>query len=110
MRKLNMFQKFDFGTWQAGKKFMVVGVKFNEKKNLVTLEVIIIEDKTNYGDPGITNLYEKFYVHCIKDVNPEDINKYPVQSNIIFKSIGKCSVWGDFSSNLSVEAVVEVAK
>ena len=110
MRKLNLFQKFDFANWQKGKKFMVQGTKYNEKKGCVSLDVIIVEDTTDYGDPTISNIFEKFKVHCINDVKEADISKYHIQNVINFTSAGKCSVWGDYGTNLSVEAVVEVAK
>ncbi len=56
MKKLSMFQLFDFGGWAANKSFMVQSAKFNSKKSYVTLDVIIIEDNTNYGDTNITNV------------------------------------------------------
>ena len=83
-------------------------IKFNTNKNCVSLDVVIVEDNTNYGDPTVSNLFEKFKVHCIQDIKESDTDKYQVKDVIKFKSIGKCSVWGDYSSNLSVEAVVEV--
>ncbi len=110
MRKLPYFMNFDFVSWQTGKQFMIQSVKYNEKRNCVTLDVVITEDQTDYGDPTVTNVFEKFKVHCIRDVNEADVNKYHIRDKIQFKNIGKCSVWGDFSSQLSVEAVVEVVK
>lgn len=110
MKKLNIFQKFDFAGWQNGKEFMIQNVKFNEKRACVSLDVIITEDKTDYGDPKISNIFEKFKVHCVKDVNEADVDKYHIRDKIQFKNIGKCSVWGDYASQLSVEAVVEVVK
>ena len=65
MRKLNLFLKFDFVGWQNGKEFMIQNVKYNEKRACVSLDVIITEDKTDYGDPTISNIFEKFKVHCI---------------------------------------------
>lgn len=110
MRKLNAFQKFDFNAWHTGKKFMVTGVKYNEKKGCVTLDVVITEDKTDYGDPTVSNVYEKFKVHCIQDKSEDAVAKYTVNQAIVFKNVGRCSVWGDYNTNLSVEAVVEVVK
>lgn len=110
MRKLHLYQKFDFASWQNGKEFMVQNVKYNDKRSCVSLDVIITQDNTDYGDPTISNLFEKFKVHCIKDVNEDDVNKYHIQDKIRFKNIGNCSVWGDYASQLSVEAVVEVVK
>ncbi len=87
---------------------MIQTVKFNEKKGCVSLDVIITEDNTDYGDEKITNIFEKFKVHLIKDTDVEDVEKYCVKDEIHFVSIGKCSVWGDYGSNLSVEAEIEV--
>ena len=110
MRKLNLFQIFDLARWAEGKEFMIQGAKYNDRKGCVTLDVIITEDNTDYGDPAITNQFEKFKVHCFKDVNETDVDKYHVKDMIRFKTYGKCSVYGDYSSQLCVEAVVEVIK
>lgn len=63
-----------------------------------------------YGDSTVSNIFEKFKVHCVNDVAEVDIEKYEIQDTIIFKSVGKCSVWGEYNSNLSVEAIVEIVK
>lgn len=107
MRKLNKFQKFDFAAWQAGKKFVIQGVKWNERKECVSLDVVIIEDNTDYGDKNISNIYEKFKVNCIENINKSDVDQYSIGKEIIFKKVGRCSVYGDYNSNLSIEAVVE---
>lgn len=110
MKKLSLFQQFNFNAWQTGKRFMIQGVKFNDKKGCVSLDVIIVEDATDYGDKSVSNIFEKFKVHLVKETNEDDVDKYHVQDTIIFKTVGKCSVWGDYASQLSVEAVVEVVK
>lgn len=110
MKKLNQFQQFNFSAWQKGKKFMISGVKYNEKKDCVSLDVIITEDETDYGDDSVTNVYEKFKVHLINETDMEDVDKYAVKSIIVFKRVGKCTVWGDYNSQLSVEAEVEVVE
>ena len=107
---LNLFQTFDFARWQKGKQFMISGVKYNEKKECVSLDVVIISDDTDYGDDTTTNIYEKFKVHCVNDTDMTDADKYSVKNKIIFKRVGKCTVWGDYSTNLSVEAEVEVVE
>ena len=108
MYKLSMFQKFDFASWQKDKSFMIQGVKYNTKKGCVSLDIVITEDYTDYGDTSVSNIFEKFKVHCVHDVNEEDVEKYNVKERIQFVSVGKCSVWGEYNSNLSVEAEVEV--
>ena len=110
MKKLNQFLKFDFTAWCKGKKFMITGVRYNDRRNCVSLDVAITEDHSDYGDKTISNVYEKFKVHCIQDTSEDDVNKYIVGQTIIFKNFGKCSVYGSYNEQLSVEAVVEVAK
>ena len=110
MKKLTLFQRFDFAAWAKDKQFCVQSVKYNDKKNCISLDIVVVADGTNYGDPTISNVYEKFKVHCIQDTKEEDVMKYGPQDKIIFKSVGKCSVYSDYNSNLSVEAVVEVVK
>ncbi len=110
MKKLNQFQQFNFAVWQTGKTFMIQSIKWNEKKMCVSLDVIITDDKTDYGDPSVSNIFEKFKVHLIKDTKETDVDKYHIRDQIIFKSIGRCTVWGDFNSQLSVEGMVEVVK
>ena len=108
MKKLNLFNEFKFGAWAQGKEFTITSSKFNSNKNCVSLDIVITKDETDYGDSNISNLYEKFKVHCVNDTNESDVSKYPVGKPIVFKQIGKCSIYGDYNSNLSVEAVVQV--
>ena len=76
MYKLSMFQKFDFASWQKDKSFMIQGVKYNAKKGCVSLDVVITEDYTDYGDTTISNIFEKFKVHLVKETDEEDVEKY----------------------------------
>ncbi len=110
MKKLNLFQQFNFGAWSKDKQFMIQSIKYNEKKSCVSLDVIITEDNTDYGDDSVSNVFEKFKVHLIKDTDVNDVEKYHVMDKIIFKQIGKCTVWGDYMSNLSVEAIIGVVE
>lgn len=108
MYKLAMFNRFDFKTWMANKSFMIQGVKYNAKKGCVSLDVVITEDYTDYGDTTISNIFEKFRTYLVKDIDEDDVEKYHVQDKIAFVSVGKCSVWGDYQNQLSVEAEIEV--
>lgn len=108
MYKLSMFQKFDFASWQKDKSFMIQGVKYNEKKGCVSLDVVITEDYTDYGDTTISNIFNHFKAHLVREVDNEDVEKYHVQDKIAFVSVGKCTVWGPYQNELSVEAEIEV--
>ena len=110
MKKLNLFQQFNFGAWAKDKQFMIQSIKWNDKKGCVSLDVIITEDNTDYGDDSVCNIFEKFKVHLIKDTDEDDVERYHIIDKIIFKNMGKCSVWGDYASQLSVEAIIEVVE
>ena len=110
MKKLNLFQQFNFGAWAKDKQFMIQSIKWNDKKGCVSIDVIITEDNTDYGDENVSNIFEKFKVHLIKDTDEDDVEKYHIRDKIIFKNIVKCSVWGDYASQLSVEAIIEVVE
>ena len=110
MKKLNQFNQFNFGAFAKDKQFMIQSVKWNEKKHCVSVDVVITVDNTAYDDENVSNIYEKFKVHLIKDTDEEDVTKYHSQDKIIFKQVGKCAVWGDYMSNLSIEAVIEVVE
>lgn len=104
MRKLSSYQKFDFNAFQQGKDFIIANSKYNESKDCITLDVAIVKDASN------ENLFEKFKVHCIQDKSEADLEKYPVGAKVQFKQVGKVAIYGEFNSNLSLEAIVEVIK
>ena len=103
--KLRDYVTFDTKTFITGKEFVIKKSRFNEDKGCITLTVTITKD-----DDESKNIYESFYVHLIQDTNPDKLNQYPIGSSIVFEQIGKASVWGDYQSNLSLEAVVKVVK
>lgn len=79
-------------------------------KSCLNLDVVITKDNTNYGDPTVSNVFEKFKIHCIQDMHENDVEKCQSRNVIKFISVGKYSVWGDYIRNSSVEAVVGVVK
>ena len=109
MRKLNLFQKFDFASFIKDKQFMIQAIKYNEKKGCLSADIVITSDETDYGDPSVTNLFERFKVHLIGSTE-NDLSKYAPKDLIIFKSFSKATVWGEYMNNLSVEGVIEVVK
>lgn len=68
MKKLHVFQRFDTKRFLEGKKFLVSSPsQIDEEKGRVKLQVVITEDKTNYGSEDEKkytgdNLFEKIYV------------------------------------------------
>ena len=107
MKKLSNFLKFDFNVFITGKEFCITSLKWNEKKNCVSCDVTITADATDYGDPNVSNLYQSFKVHLVNDTKETDMAKYKIGDAIQFVSVGKATVWGDYSSNLSVCAEIK---
>lgn len=112
MRKLAMFQHFQFAEFQKGKKFLIKGIRYNEKHQCVALSVIIAEDTYVYSneDKTISNEWETFTVYCVKDTKESDVSKYSIRDEISFVSVGTCKVYGTYNENLLVEAEVKVVK
>ena len=110
MKKLNLFQKFDFSSFIQKKQCMIQAVKFNDKKGCVSLDLVVTSDETDYGDPSVSNLFEHFKFHCVNDTKESDVKKYAPKDIVVFKSFSKATVWGEYMNNLSVEGVVEVVK
>lgn len=102
MKKLSKFLKFDLDAFLSGKVLQVVSCRewldyeTKEKKG-TRVEVAIMRDKTDYGDAGITNLFEKFSIKIPRTIN--------VPAGAIVEPIdGKGTVYGDFRNQLSVTA------
>ena len=102
MKKLSNYNNFDFNRFAQGKEFVIANSRFNENKGCVSLEVLIMKDASG------ENLYEKFKTHLVQETTEKAVEKYPIGSRIQFKQVGKCSVYGEYNANLSVEAIVEV--
>lgn len=80
MKKLDLFRNFDWKAFSEGKTFACTGVKFSERKQMVTADVVIITDKTDYGDETVSNLFEKFKV-SIPGTVETDVSRYAAVVN-----------------------------
>ena len=102
LKKLNKFLNFDYEGFAKDKKLICIGQqewRVFETKSLegTKLEIAIVQDKTDYGEEGVNNLYEKFYVKI-----PQVIN-VPVNAEVKFKN-AQATVYGEFRNQLSVIA------
>ncbi len=106
LKKLNMHLKFDTNGFLANKKLMTVGVqewKDFETQNLLgtKVEVVIVEDKTDYGTTDgtvVNNLYEKLSVKI-----PAKLNNVPM--NAIVRLIKpEAVIYGEYRNALSITA------
>lgn len=105
-KKINQFLRFDTDSFLADKKLMLVGFKewrdYTDDRLLGSkLEIVIVEDKTDYGTTDgntVNNLYEKLSVKI-----PAKLNNVPM--NAIIRLINpKAVVYGEFRNQLSITA------
>lgn len=107
MKKLSLFEFFDYDRFSEGKLFRVTGVNewcdFNTKAHLGTrIETVITKDDTTYRQKdGETftnlNLYERITFKISKDI------KVPVGAYVVpVNAVG--IVYGQYRNQLSVTA------
>lgn len=116
MRKINMFQEFQTQKFLNGKKFLISNMPVvDEEKGRLKLQVVITEDKTNYGsveEPSYTsdNLFEKIYVSIyspnfrnlnFKQMDPFDFNLLTDLKTSVFGEVydRKISISGNLKQN-----------
>lgn len=102
MKKLSMFSVFLWDKFEEGKRFVCTGCSewrdFDSGKVIGTkIETAIIEDRTKYDDPNVTNLYEKIVFKVGKDI------KIPLNSEVRFNGV-KATVFGEYRNQLSCTA------
>ena len=102
MKKLNLFVKFDWGSFTSSKNFTATSCspwKDQQGKVLGTrIETAITKDDTDYGEAGISNLFEKvtFKVPTPGIIIPVGTVVEPVNP--------VATVYGQYRNQLSVKA------
>lgn len=104
MKRLAMFAPIQMNLFLAGKTLMAMKSEDLTDFNSGTVTgakytVLIWSDKTDYGDPNVSNAGETFTVKII-GAKPRSITQ-PTQVNLIEPS---GVIYGDYRNNLSVTA------
>lgn len=102
MKKLRQYFGFDLRGFLAAKTLVALSSSpwKGEKGEILgsRVETVIVKDETDYGTPGVTNLYKKIIVKIPK-------TDFAVPSGAQVEIVnGVGSVYGDYSQNLSVKA------
>ena len=102
LKKLKKGLKFDAVWFFRGKTLTATAsrpwVDFDSKEELGTkVDVVITKDTTDYGDPAISNLFEKLTIKVARKI------EVPVGS-IVMPVDPECTVYGTYGENLSVKA------
>ena len=107
MKKLGQFLRFDWDSFAEGKLFRVKSLKpwldFEDKEKVlgVSVEVVIVEDRTLYDHkPGedVSNLYEPISFKVRKPSVAVSIG------DLVVPVGAKATVYGEFRNKLSVKA------
>lgn len=109
MKKINLFRSFDYAGFFKDKKLAITAVKWNENKNMITCDIAIVYDGTDYGDVNVSNLYEKFKV-SIPQSKQDDISKYVPGKEVALNNVYKATVYGEYGNELSIEGTLAYVK
>lgn len=104
LKRLNRFSYFDIEMFLEGKKLLTIGVgewkDFNSQTVLGTkVEVVIAEDKTDYGNADgevVSNLYEKLIIKV-----PAKLDNIPMNATVRLIN-PEAVVYGEYRNQLSI--------
>ena len=109
MKKLSLFKEpvqIQVEKFFHGKELVTTGAKVNPD-GLVVVQLAIIRDDTDYGDPTVSNVFEKFNF-TITNSNEKDLNKYPLLKKVKIVKVDKATVYGDYGNNLSMAGAISI--
>lgn len=95
LKQLKSYMDFNHAEFLKGKTTVLISIKFDDKKSELKGEMVILKDDTG------ANEYAKIGFH-IPNKSALDLSKYELKKPYKFVGIEKCSVYGDFSDNLSI--------
>lgn len=111
MQGLNMFTVFSYAQFLEGKRLVFLKARpwldnGQELGSKVTIQ--IVEDKTQYGKPNITNFGELLTVK-VRNLPPSAFAQLkPLSTEIFIKDVEKATVYGEYRNQLSIIAAIAV--
>lgn len=109
MKKLNLFKipvQIQVEQFFQRKELTINGASVN-KDGLISVQLVITKDGTDYGDQNVSNLYEKFNI-VITDSNEKDLSKYPLGKKVRLTKVDRATVYGDYQNNLSLTGSIAI--
>lgn len=105
------FHQFQLSEFFTGKRLVFVkALTWQEDGNILGSKVVIqiIEDKTKYPKPDITNFGEQLTIK-VRRVAPDTYAKlHPFTTEVYVKDVEKVVVYGEHRNQLSIIGVVAV--
>lgn len=111
MQGLNFFISFSHAQFLEGKRFTFLKARpwldnGQELGSKVTTQ--IVEDKTQYGKPNITNFGELLTVK-VRNLPPSAFAQLkPLSTEVFIKDVEKATVYGEYRNQLSIIAAIAV--
>lgn len=105
MKKLNHFVYFDYSAFLKGKTLIYVDGKRDDKQNCLKITLLIQEDKTDYGEDGVDNQYEKLVIK-MPETKESYLEQFKRNDRVNIIEVKSAKVWGDYNTNLSIIAKV----
>lgn len=111
MKKLRMFEEFNYSNFFKGKKLLLNGLeeKENDFYKGYVAEIVIVEDKTDYnGETGLNN-YEKFQMK-LPTLSAGEAKQFKLNQIVKIIEVSKATCYkkqGDnFTDYLSIEGKI----
>lgn len=105
LQALSVFLEFQLLAFLTGKRLVFVKAsQWKEDEKVLGSRVVvqIIEDKTQYPRPEMTNFGEQFVVK-VRNVSPDAYAKLrPFTTEVCVKDVEKAVVYGEFRNQLSI--------
>jgi len=92
--------------WLSKQELSLNGFKFNEKKNLVQLTLVVTKDDYKYEKEGNTNLYEKFSVYATNIKQGQMVN-LKLGKKVKLDKVEDVKTFGDYNTSLSITGEVQ---
>ena len=111
LKGLNQFQRFDLPAFLQQKtlKYLKTGIwkdGDSEVGSKVTLQ--IVDDRTQYAQPGIDNFGEQLTVK-VRGAAPSAFAQLrPLSTEVIITEVERATVYGDFRNNLAIIGKISV--
>lgn len=107
LKKLKNFTEFKSNEFLKDKSLVFLSGKVvaTEKFEGVQMEVMISDDRTDYGNDAITNEFERFNVR-IKGADEAYLNSFVRKQPIRIAEVTNAVIYGDYSEHLLLTAKV----
>lgn len=111
LQALSAFLEFQLLLFLTGKRLVFVkALLWKEEEKILGSKVVvqIVEDKTQYPKPDISNFGEQLVIK-VRNVSPDAYGKLrPLMTEVYVKDVEKAVVYGEFRNGLAIIGTIAV--